>query len=111
MFSETSVVINLCTTSIYNITIFFSAKHSGSFVKLSAAIQRSAVELLFHLPSLNDQLLQNVVSCCHGDQLGVSVIQYILQVLYYRFAHHGLGGELPYKREGDACCVTWGCKL
>ncbi|XP_078376384.1 testis-expressed protein 10-like isoform X2 [Oculina patagonica] len=66
-----------------HLSLFFS-KDSGSFIKLSEAIQRSAVELLFHLPSLNDQLLQNVVSCCHGGQLGVSVIQYILQVLYYR---------------------------
>lgn len=58
-------------------------------MQLSEAIQRSAVELLFHLPSLNDRLLQNIVSCCHGGHLGVSVIQYVLQILYYRFVQQG----------------------
>lgn len=48
-----------------------------------------AVELLFHLPSLDDQLLANVVSCCHGEQVDVAVIQYLLQVLLYRFVNMG----------------------
>lgn len=48
-----------------------------------------AVELLFHLPSLDDQLLANVVSCCHEEQVDVAVIQYLLQVLLYRFVNMG----------------------
>lgn len=68
----------------------FSAKNSGPFVILSETIQRSAVELLFHLPSLDDSLLQNIVCCCHDGAVGVSVIQYILQILHYRFIVHSL---------------------
>lgn len=71
-------------TSLDNFYEFFSAKNSGPFVNLSEAIQRSAVELLFHLPSLDDSLLQNIVFCCHGGQVGISVVQYILQILHYR---------------------------
>ncbi|XP_020632302.1 testis-expressed protein 10-like [Orbicella faveolata] len=66
-----------------HLSLFFS-KNSGPFVNLSETIQRSAVELLFHLPSLDDSLLQNIVCCCHGGQVGLSVIQYILQILHYR---------------------------
>lgn len=65
---------------------FFSAKNSGPFVNLSETIQRSAVELLYHLPSLGDSLLQNIVFCCHGGQVGISVIRYILQILHYRLS-------------------------
>ena len=69
--------------------IFSLAKDKGSFSKLRGGIQRLAVELLFHLPSLDDQLLANVVSCCHGEQVDVAVIQYLLQVLLYRFVNMG----------------------
>ncbi|XP_022787365.1 testis-expressed protein 10-like isoform X1 [Stylophora pistillata] len=62
----------------------FFSKDRGSFSKLSDEIQRLAVELLFHLPSLDDRLLANIVSCCHGGQVGVAIIQYLLQVLLYR---------------------------
>ena len=68
----------------------FSAKNSGPFAILSETIQRSAVELLFHLPSLDDSLLQNIVCCCHDGGVGVSVIQYFLQILHYRFIVHSL---------------------
>ncbi|KAJ7354741.1 Testis-expressed sequence 10 protein [Desmophyllum pertusum] len=66
-----------------HLALFFS-KDNGPFVNLNEAIQRSAVEMLFQLPSLDDRLLQIIVSCCHHGPVGVSVIQYILQVLHYR---------------------------
>ena len=74
----------------FNLHLIFSlAKDKGSFSKLRGGIQCLAVELLFHLPSLDDQLLANVVSCCHGEQVDVAVIQYLLQVLLYRFVNMG----------------------
>jgi len=66
-----------------HMALFFSG-NNGPFGNLSEAIQRSAVELLFHLPSMDNNLLQTVVSCCQDCQVNISVIQYILQVLHYR---------------------------
>lgn len=90
-----SILVNFIFNQYLHIWIisnlFFSAKNSGPFVNLSETIQRSAVELLFHLPSLDDSLLENIVCCCHGGQVGVSVIQYILQILHYRLIVYGLG--------------------
>ena len=48
-------------------------------------MQRLAIELLFHLPSIDAKLLQVLVSCCQDDaDVNISVIEYIVQVLYYR---------------------------
>ena len=64
--------------------INFPAKSNGPFRTLSESIQRSPVELLFYVPSLDDKLLQAIISCCQDGKVKVSVSQYILQVLHYR---------------------------
>ena len=67
--------------------IFFSspAKSNGPFGGLSETVQRSAVEVLFHLPILDGELFKVIVTCCQGGHVSVSVVKYILQVLHYRF--------------------------
>ena len=67
--------------------IFFSspAKSNGPFGGLSETVQRSAVEVLFHLPTLDGELFKVIVTCCQGGHVSVSVVKYILQVLHYRF--------------------------
>lgn len=66
---------------------FFSspAKTNGPFGSLSETVQRSAVEVLFHLPTLDGELFKVIVTCCQGGHVSVSVVKYILQVLHYRF--------------------------
>ena len=65
---------------------FFSlAKTNGPFGSLSKTVQRSAVEVLFHLPTLDGELFKVIVTCCQGGHVSVSVVKYILQVLHYRF--------------------------
>ncbi|XP_068670358.1 testis-expressed protein 10-like [Montipora foliosa] len=66
-----------------NLSIFFS-NDQGPFVTLTQSAQRLAAELLFHLQSIDSKLIQVIVSCCQSDDVDISVIQYILQVLYYR---------------------------
>ena len=64
---------------------FFTAKYKGPFRRLTQQVQRLAIELLFHLSSIDSKLLQVLVSCCQGDaDVNISVIEYIVQVLYYR---------------------------
>ncbi|XP_015776654.1 PREDICTED: testis-expressed sequence 10 protein-like [Acropora digitifera] len=64
--------------------MFFS-KDKGPFRGLSQSVQRLAIELLFHLASIDTKLLQVLVSCCQDDAgVNISVIEYIVQVLYYR---------------------------
>ena len=67
------------------ILFFFSAKSNGPFGSLSETVQRSAVEVLFHLPTLDGELFKVIVTCCQGGHVSVSVVKYILQVLHYRF--------------------------
>ena len=48
-------------------------------------MQRLAIEVLFHLSSIDGKLLQVLVSCCQDDaDVNISVIEYIVQVLFYR---------------------------
>ena len=69
-----------------NCIFFFSpAKTNGPFGSLSETVQRSAVEVLFHLPTLDGELFKVIVTCCQGGHVSVSVVKYILQVLHYRF--------------------------
>ena len=67
------------------IFFFFPAKSNGPFRSLSETVQRSAVEVLFHLPTLDGELFKEIVTCCQGGHVRVSVMKYILQVLHYRF--------------------------
>ena len=80
---------NLVTTrqTVFLIKFFFSspAKSNGPFGGLSETVQRSAVEVLFHLPTLDGELFKVIVTCCQGGHVSVSVVKYILQVLHYRF--------------------------
>lgn len=65
--------------------LVFTAKDKGPFRGLSQSVQRLAIELLFHLASIDTKLLQVLVSCCQDDAgVNISVIEYIVQVLYYR---------------------------
>jgi len=65
---------------------FFPAKSNGAFGSLSETVQRSVVEVLFHLPTLDGELFKEIVlTCCQGGHVSVSVMKYILQVLHYRF--------------------------
>ena len=65
--------------------LVFTAKDKGPFRGLSQSVQRLAIELLFHLASIDTKLLQVLVSCCQDDAgVNVSVIEYMVQVLYYR---------------------------
>ena len=69
---------------LLNILVFI-AKDKGPFRGLSQSVQRLAIELLFHLASIDTKLLQVLVSCCQDDAgVNISVIEYIVQVLYYR---------------------------
>ena len=81
---------NLATTRqtvfLSKFVFFFSpAKTNGPFGSLSETVQRSAVEVLFHLPTLDGELFKVMVTCCQGGHVSVSVVKYILQVLHYRF--------------------------
>ena len=74
------------TNCISDQIFFFSpAKSNGPFGSLSETVQRSAVEVLFHLPTLDGELFKVIVTCCQGGHVSVSVVKYILQVLHYRF--------------------------
>lgn len=65
--------------------LVFTAKDKGPFRGLSQSVQRLAIELLFHLASIDTKLLQVLVSCCQDEAgVNISVIEYIVQVLYYR---------------------------
>ena len=64
---------------------FFTAKDKGPFRRLTQPVQRLAIEVLFHLSPIDGKLLQVLVSCCQDDaDVNISVIEYIVQVLYYR---------------------------
>ena len=43
------------------------------------------MEVLFHLPTLDEELFKVIVTCCQGSHVSVSVVKYILQVLHFRF--------------------------
>ena len=73
------------TNCISDQNFFFPAKSNGPFGSLSETVQRSAVEVLFHLPTLDGELFKVIVTCCQGGHVSVSVVKYILQVLHYRF--------------------------
>ena len=73
------------TNCISDQIFFFPAKSNGPFRSLSETVQRSAVEVLFHLPTLDGELFKVIVTCCQGSHVSVSVVKYLLQVFHYRF--------------------------
>ena len=61
-----------------------SDPEQGPFLLLEESIQRTAVELLFVLPVIDDSLLRMLVKCIHRRRITTPVLQYMLQILFYR---------------------------
>ncbi|EDO38143.1 predicted protein, partial [Nematostella vectensis] len=75
------------------LTAFFSC---GTFFCLDVDIQRSAVQLLFRMGSLETSLIHALVECCHCPKVSTETVHYLLGILHCRSPlFEGVAGAKP----------------